>query len=219
MSALRAGPDLEAGKVRLEVHRQRGAQIGEAGMHFAADRAAMRALRPVGRQQPGLRHDLVQIFGDRQRVPHLDAVMGQAGHQERRRQQQQFGAGRGVVGADMLLLEVQPGQLAQQPAAQRPGGIVLAGDGERAGHGHSLLISADYLTLDQRLIRRLASTVRPGRGLHPVPLCRMFTFLSQCNIKCTSVSGIGRSWGPSPDGFRRPWATDAVSRLSDANPT
>ena len=33
---LRAGPDLEAGIVRLEVHRQRRAQIGEAGMHLAA---------------------------------------------------------------------------------------------------------------------------------------------------------------------------------------
>ena len=76
-------------------------------MHFAADRAAMGALRLIGRQQSGFRADLVQIFGDRQRVPHFEPVMGQAGHQEGRREQQQFGARRRIVGRDMLLLEIE----------------------------------------------------------------------------------------------------------------
>ena len=65
----RAGEDLEGLVPRLEVHRQRRAQIVEARMHLARHRPAMRPHRAVGRQQPGLRRDLVQIFGDRQRVP------------------------------------------------------------------------------------------------------------------------------------------------------
>jgi hypothetical protein len=60
-------------------HRQRRAQIGEAGMHLAADRAAMRARDLFLRQQAGFRQGLVEIFGDRQCVPDLDAVMGEAG--------------------------------------------------------------------------------------------------------------------------------------------
>ena len=56
---LRAGPDLEARMVGLEVHRQRRAQIGEARMHLAADRAAMGAGGAIGRQQAGLGVDLV----------------------------------------------------------------------------------------------------------------------------------------------------------------
>ena len=61
--------------------------------------------------------------------------MGEAGHQERGRQQQQFGAGRGIVARRRDLLEVEPGHLAEQPAAQRPGAVVLAGDRQR-GLGH-----------------------------------------------------------------------------------
>ena len=67
----------------------------------------MGALRLIGRQQAGLGLDLMQILGDRQRVPDLEPVVDQARHQERRRQQQQFGPGRGVVGADMLLVEIE----------------------------------------------------------------------------------------------------------------
>ena len=175
---LRAGPDLEAGMMRLQVHRQRRAQVGEAGMHLAADRAAMRARGERLRQQAGLGQDLVQIFGDRQRVPDLDAVMGEAGHQEGRRQQQQFGAGRGVVAGDSLLLEFEAGHLAQQPAAQRPGAVVLAGDGEGSrvagsfGHGasivpirqarHSASLAESYY---QSIVSRGAKT--RGRCLFP----------------------------------------------------
>ena len=77
---LRARPDLVARESALQVHRQRRAQVGKAGVHLAADRAAMRARRAVGRQQAGLRADLVQVLGDGQRVPDLDAVVRQAGH-------------------------------------------------------------------------------------------------------------------------------------------
>src|SRR5437762_12937391 len=35
-----AKPDLEAGIMRLEIHRQRRAHVAEAGMHLAGDRAA-----------------------------------------------------------------------------------------------------------------------------------------------------------------------------------
>ncbi len=127
---LRAGPDLEAGMMRLQVHRQRRAQVGKAGMHLAADRAAMRARGFSFGSRPASGRVSLRYSRDRQRVPDLDAVMGEAGHQEGGRQQQQFGARRGVVAGDHLLLEVEAGELAQQPAAQRPGAVVLAGDRE-----------------------------------------------------------------------------------------
>ena len=132
---LSAGPDLEARIVRLEVHRQRRAQVAEAGMHFARDRAATRALGALLRQQARRGQQFMEIFGDGERVPDLDAIVGQAGDQERRRQQQQLGPRRGVVAADHLLLELQAGHFAQQPSAQRPGAVILAGDGE-CGLGH-----------------------------------------------------------------------------------
>ncbi len=128
---LRPGPDLEAGIMRLEVHRQRRAHVAEAGVHLARDRAAARAIGPIVRHKLSIGLDLVEIFGDRERVPDLHAFVGEAGHQERRRQQQQFGTCRGVVAARLLLLECEASHLAEQPSAQRPGAVVLAGDGER----------------------------------------------------------------------------------------
>ena len=115
---LRPRPYLEAGVPRLEVHRQCRAQIGEPRMHLAADRAAAGAGGALGRQQSGFRVQLVQIFADRQRVPDPNPGMGQARHQDRRRQQQQFGAIGRVVDRHRLLGEFDPGHPAQQPAAQ-----------------------------------------------------------------------------------------------------
>ena len=68
----------------------------------------MRAAARVLRQQPGVGQDLVEVFGDRQRVPDLDAVMGEAGHQERGRQQQQLGAGGGVVAPTVCSAKSSP---------------------------------------------------------------------------------------------------------------
>ena len=48
-----AGENLEAGIARLEVHRQRRTHIVEPGMHLAADRAAVGALRRTLRQHLG----------------------------------------------------------------------------------------------------------------------------------------------------------------------
>ena len=90
----------------------------------------MRAQNAVIRQQPGVRPDLVEILGDRQRVPYRGAVVPQARHQDRRRQQQDFGPRRRIVRRGDDLVELQPGKLRQQPAAQRPGRIVLAADGQ-----------------------------------------------------------------------------------------
>ena len=50
-------------------------------MHFAANGPAMRAGLHICRQQPGFGFDLVQVFANGQRVPHLDAVVLKAGHQ------------------------------------------------------------------------------------------------------------------------------------------
>ena len=62
----------------------------------------------------------MQILGDRERVPHFEAVVDQAGHEEGGRQQEQLGAGGRIVGADVLFLEIEAGHFAQQPTAQRP---------------------------------------------------------------------------------------------------
>jgi len=43
--------------------------------------------RLIGRQKPGFRLDFMEIFGDRQGIPDLDPMVGQAGHQKRRRKQ------------------------------------------------------------------------------------------------------------------------------------
>jgi hypothetical protein len=104
-------------------------------MDFAADRAAMRTRQPVGRQHLRLGEGFVQIFGNRQRIPHAGALMRQARHQHAGAEQQQF---RTVIGVMLhaLLLHLQPGQPGQQPAAQLSGRIGLAGKGD-GGLGHS----------------------------------------------------------------------------------
>jgi hypothetical protein len=78
----------------------------------------MRPRRPIGRQQAGIRGDLGEIFSNRQRVPDRYAVMAQPRHQHRGRQQQQLLARAEIVDGDALLLEIEPGHVAEQPAAQ-----------------------------------------------------------------------------------------------------
>ena len=172
-------------------------------MHLAADRAAMRARGAVLRQQAGLGHGLVEIFRDRQRVPDLDAVMGQARHQERGRQQQQFGAGRGIVAGDRLLLEIEPGHLAQQPAAQRPGAVVLAGDGEGQPWPWGAIIPVRHGpasgSLDESSARSIPSRAAKTHGRRACPQARpALNIISHCNIKCTSFrlrsAGAAGDW-------------------------
>ena len=128
---LRAGPDLEAGMMRLEVHRQRRAQIGEAGMHLAADRAAMRA-RGARRSAAGRRRAAISL-----RYSAIASVsqtlMPSWVRQGTRNEGDSSSSSARVDGSslgDRQLVEIEPGQLAQQPAAQRPGAVILAGDGE-----------------------------------------------------------------------------------------
>ena len=75
----------------------------------------------IFRQQARFWGNFVEEFADRQRVPHLDSLIGQAGHENARRQQQDFGARVGVVGRDDRFVEIDAGELGHQPAAQRPG--------------------------------------------------------------------------------------------------
>jgi hypothetical protein len=90
----------------------------------------------IERQKPGFGLEVVEIFGDRERVPDLDAVMGEAGNQERRREQQQFGASGRIIGRYHVDRDVEAGHLAQEPAAQRPRTVVPAVDAKsRLGHG------------------------------------------------------------------------------------
>src|SRR5262249_13444539 len=68
---------------------------------------------------------------DGERVPDLDDVMGEAGDKKRRRQQQEFGPRGWDVARRLSFLELETGHFAKQPTAQRPGAVILAGDGER----------------------------------------------------------------------------------------
>ena len=74
---------------------------------------------------------LGEIFGNRQRVPHLEPVMDEARDEDRRRQQQNLGARVGIV-RRRRPPRIRAGELGQQPAAERPRGIVLAADGQDA---------------------------------------------------------------------------------------
>src|SRR5271156_2232723 len=149
----------------------------------------------------------MQVLGDRKCIPHFEAVVDQAGYEEGRRQQKQLGAGRGIVGSDVLLLEIETGHFAQQPTTQRPRTIILAGD-SKDGLGHFLLISSNI----ERKSDAYESETQGGAGAPRsiaatdalAVLCKMFTILSQRNKKCTSLSNVGGRGGPSPDGLRRP---------------
>src|SRR5262249_51517843 len=103
--------------------------------HFTRDRSTMGARATLCGHELGLGLQFVDIFRNGECVPDLDAVVGETGDEKRRRQQQEFGPRSGVVAGRLLLLELETGHLAKQPAAQRPRAIILAGDGER---GHAL---------------------------------------------------------------------------------
>ena len=127
----RARPRFKAGEVRLDVHRQGGTQITETRMHLAADRAAMRALRLFGREQAGVRPDFMEVFGNGQRVPDLQPRYGSGrGRGKTAIATAIRRASEGSSVETLLLVEVQAGHFAQQPAAQRPGAVVFAGDAE-----------------------------------------------------------------------------------------
>ncbi len=127
---LRARPHLELRVEGLEVHRQRRAQVVEARVHLAADGPAPGPLCGIGRQQSGLREGLGQVLGDGHGVPHFDSVVGEHRHQERGREQQEFGPRRGVIHGNPLLVHVEAGELAQQMSPQAPRRIILAADGQ-----------------------------------------------------------------------------------------
>src|SRR3984957_15646784 len=126
----RLRPDLETGKLSLDVHRQRLSERDEAGMHLAANRAAMGTNCLILRQKFGLWRDFVQEFPDRQSIPDPNPFVSKARNEDSRRQQQYLGARVGVTGSDDDLLEIDPGELGHQPASERPGRIVPAADGQ-----------------------------------------------------------------------------------------
>ena len=119
MSPCARAHTLWPGKRALEVHRQRGAQAGEARVHLAADRAAVRARRrgPTG-SRPAFGLDSFRYSAIASVSHTLIAVVREARHQDRRRQQQDLLARVGVVGRDIDLLELEPRELREQPPAQ-----------------------------------------------------------------------------------------------------
>ena len=88
----------------------------------------MRAHCLIFGQEARFWRDFVQELADRQRVPHPHALVGEAGHEDRGREQQDFRPRVSVAGGDDHLVEVDFGELGHQPAAQRPGRIVLAAE-------------------------------------------------------------------------------------------
>src|SRR6266478_6695675 len=66
---LGARPNLEAGIMGFEVHRQRRAQIAEPRMHFTRDRTTAGARCTIERHVLGAGIELVEIFRDGERVP------------------------------------------------------------------------------------------------------------------------------------------------------
>ena len=98
------------------------------GVHLAGDGPAVRPRHPIRWEKPRRWRHLVDVLADGQRIPDRHAVVDQSRHQHRGRQQQQFLAVVGVIDVDPLLDDVQPSHPAEQPAAQRPGRIVLGGD-------------------------------------------------------------------------------------------
>ena len=153
----RGTPPRSTGCARCRPARRRrpGSRDGAPGCPSAAPRAgsrspsasrrtptgSARARRGVGRQQAGLGAQLVQVLGDRQRVPHRRRRRARgAGTRNDGDRQQQLRAG----GRDRRLDEhvrrrtSRPARLAQQPPAQRPGAVVPAVDRQRrVGHVRS----------------------------------------------------------------------------------
>jgi hypothetical protein len=100
-------------------------------VHLAADGPAVRARGAIRGQQAAVGDDLGEVLADRERVPHLDAIVRQARHPDARRQQQDLLTRVGIVRTDDHLIEREPGEARHQPTAQRPGRIVLAAEGQR----------------------------------------------------------------------------------------
>ena len=113
---LSAGPGLERGVVRLNVHGQSRALVIKARMHLAADGAAMGPDYPVYGQEARIGVQFGQVFGNGQGVPDLGALVLQARHQHRGLQKQQCsGPVGGILYGDGFNVDVEAGHLAEQP--------------------------------------------------------------------------------------------------------
>lgn len=119
MSACARDQILKPGKWPFRLTGSEAAQRRKTGVDFTANRPAMRPLDAVGRQQAGIGHDLVEVFGDRQRVPDRSPVMPQAGAPGSTTTTAGFPPRRGVIGSGDDLLEFRPQRFCKQPAAQR----------------------------------------------------------------------------------------------------
>ena len=132
MSALRAGPDLVARKVAPSGSSAAPSAGCEARVHLAADRAAVRARRcgrpAAARCRARPRRGTRAIASVSQTlmpscVRHGTRIDGD--------EQQQLLARVGVVGRRPSPRRTEPGEARQQPAAQRPGRVVLAAERQR----------------------------------------------------------------------------------------
>ncbi len=132
--------------------------------------------------------------------------MLQAGHQERRRQQQQLGPGVGIVERHRHLLELEAAQPAHQPPPQTPGRVVLAGDGER-GLGHR----DDCLWCESCIDAGMAS-MRPNDLAVQLSFQRRINMLYAAYQTHTDIMVPVRSWALAGLSVLDPWANSAQLR-------
>ena len=105
----------------------RPTQIGEAGVHLAAHGAALRpGLDSWGRSRdPG---SISARYSAMASVSQIDTVWSGTGTRNDGDSRSSSARAEGSS-TEAILLEVEPRQLAQEPAPQRPRGIVLAAYG------------------------------------------------------------------------------------------
>jgi hypothetical protein len=110
------------------------AQSGEARMHLRAHAAGAAARLRVLRPQLAVGEFLGHVFGDRQRVPHREAIVHQRGYAAHRVHFQDGLLEAGVavkrIEAHHLFLERDARLLEQDPGTHGPGRIVLVADVE-----------------------------------------------------------------------------------------
>ena len=172
--------------MRLQVHGQRRAQVVEAGVHLAGYGAAMgaRCMRSAGSRSASGR-----ISARYSAIASVSQTLTPSWRRHGTRNDGDSSKSSARVEGSSedidLLLELQAGHLAEQPAAQRPGRVVLAAD-RKYGCCHSARPS---LIAAPRRHRRPAPFKKPLAN-HPQDALAFV----RCTIGCRQVRG--RCGGP-----------------------
>ena len=148
----------------------------------------MRSSFRVGGQEPDLWFDLIQIFTNRQRVPHLDAVVQERGHEHRWRQQQHFCPHLRVIRRFDVLGEIEPRELGEQSPAQCPCAIIFSA---HCQHRFGRRLDGFWLQSGSRSLR--------NRFRHGFCLGLDCSFDSGCNLRLGNGLAGALAIGTSED--------------------